>query len=177
MFLNKIAIKLIKQYQKKDRPHRCRHIPSCSNYGLECYQKFNFLKASFLTSYRILRCNPLSYKIYDPVPLTKSEKKEQKDYQQLASHIDDELIKLINQTDINTAIIYIWEKNFGQVEKIVIDNYSTKEMKLFFASIERISILAKKKKIPYSKKQSKEILMNYLFSDLSINPRLYFKTQ
>ena len=78
MFLNKLAIKLIKQYQKKDRPHRCRHIPSCSNYGLECYQKFNFFKASFLTRYRILRCNPLSYKIYDPVPLTKSEKKEQK---------------------------------------------------------------------------------------------------
>ena len=65
MLFNKWAIKLIKLYQKdKDRPHRCRHLPSCSNYGLECFEKFNFIKASFLTGYRILRCNPLNHKVF-----------------------------------------------------------------------------------------------------------------
>jgi putative membrane protein insertion efficiency factor len=75
--MNKLCIKLIKFYQSKISPNsipRCRYRPSCSNYGLECYQKFGFFKASFLTFYRILRCNPLSKGGYDPVPLSKIEK-------------------------------------------------------------------------------------------------------
>ncbi|HHU80688.1 MAG TPA: membrane protein insertion efficiency factor YidD [Acholeplasmataceae bacterium] len=76
--LNKLAIKIIKAYQKnKDiiGSGRCKHYPSCSNYGLECYQKFNFFKATWLTFYRIIRCNPFTKKVYDPVPLTKEEKR------------------------------------------------------------------------------------------------------
>jgi putative membrane protein insertion efficiency factor len=75
--MNKLCIKVIKFYQSKISPNsipRCRYRPSCSNYGLECYQKFGFFKASFLTFYRILRCNPLSKGGYDPVPLSKIEK-------------------------------------------------------------------------------------------------------
>lgn len=75
--LNKLAIKLIKSYQRnKDLigSGRCKHYPSCSNYGIECYQKFNFFKATFLTIRRILRCNPFTKKVYDPVPLSKAEK-------------------------------------------------------------------------------------------------------
>lgn len=77
MFLNQIAIKAIKKYQKNKAiigSGRCKHYPSCSNYAIEAYQKFNFFKASFLTGWRIIRCNPLSRKVYDPVPLTKKEK-------------------------------------------------------------------------------------------------------
>ena len=79
MSLNKRAIKLIKHYQETKNQTigsgRCKHYPSCSNYAIECYEKFNFVKASFLTTWRILRCNPLTHKVYDPVPLTKKEKK------------------------------------------------------------------------------------------------------
>lgn len=70
-------IKLIQFYQKnisKSIGSNCKYYPSCSNYGIESYQKFNFFKATFLTSYRILRCNPFSKGGYDPVPLTKKEK-------------------------------------------------------------------------------------------------------
>lgn len=75
--MRKLCIKLIKFYQSKISPNsnpRCRFRPSCSNYGLECFKKFGFFKASFLTIYRIIRCNPLSKGGYDPVPLTKIEK-------------------------------------------------------------------------------------------------------
>ena len=47
MGLNKYAIKMIKKYQEtKDSTigsGRCKHYPSCSNYGIECYEKFNFV--------------------------------------------------------------------------------------------------------------------------------------
>lgn len=81
MFLNNIAIKAIKKYQQNKSligSGRCRHYPTCSNYAIEAYQKFNFIKASFLTGWRILRCNPFSKKVYDPVPLSKEEKKHLK---------------------------------------------------------------------------------------------------
>lgn len=77
--LNKLAIKLIKKYQQNKAvigSGRCKHYPSCSNYAIEAYQKFNFFKASILVGWRILRCNPLTKKVYDPVPLTRAEKKK-----------------------------------------------------------------------------------------------------
>lgn len=75
--MNKICIKLIKFYQTKISPntsHKCRYFPSCSQYGLECFQKFSFFKALFLTIFRILRCNPLFKGGWDPSPLSKIEK-------------------------------------------------------------------------------------------------------
>lgn len=75
-------IKAIKYYQKLavNKQTRCRYHPSCSFYGLECYQKFGFLKATSLTIWRILRCNPLSKGGYDPVPLNYLEKLFKEDY-------------------------------------------------------------------------------------------------
>jgi len=74
--MNKIIIKLIKQYQliTRDGPSHCRYSPTCSNYGLQAYKKFNFFYATILTAYRILRCNPFSKGGYDPVPPTFVEK-------------------------------------------------------------------------------------------------------
>jgi len=68
-------IKLIENYQKKTQnlAHRCRFYPSCSNYGLESYKRFNFFKASFLTLFRIIRCNPLCKGGYDPVKEKKAQ--------------------------------------------------------------------------------------------------------
>ncbi|HHT39936.1 MAG: membrane protein insertion efficiency factor YidD [Acholeplasmatales bacterium] len=77
--MNKLAIKMILWYQKHispNRPKRCRHTPTCSNYALVCYQRFNFFKASFLTAKRILTCNPLFKPKYDPVPEKKIKLKK-----------------------------------------------------------------------------------------------------
>ncbi len=75
--MNKFMIKIIEKYQEgtKNSAKRCRYIPSCSEYAKGCYKKFNFFKATFLTIYRIVRCNPLSKGGFDPVPLTRKEKK------------------------------------------------------------------------------------------------------
>lgn len=74
---NNPAIKFIEWYQKgisPNNPPRCRFYPSCSQYAKECYLKFNFVKASFLSLKRLLKCNKLFKGGYDPVPLTKEEK-------------------------------------------------------------------------------------------------------
>ncbi len=69
--MKKCMIRMIRYYQKNipHEPH-CRYTPTCSQYALEAYEKFNFFKASWLSLWRILRCNPLSKGGYDPVPKT-----------------------------------------------------------------------------------------------------------
>ena len=77
--MKKILIYLIKFYRKFISPMKgtkCPYIPTCSEYGLEAIEKYGAFKGSLLAIYRILRCNPLSKGGYDPVPLTKKEKKE-----------------------------------------------------------------------------------------------------
>ena len=79
--MNKLCIKLIKAYQNNKNPNvkKCRYIPSCSNYALGCYEKFNFFYASLLTLWRLLRCNPFSKGGFDPVPMSRKEKKAMKE--------------------------------------------------------------------------------------------------
>jgi len=74
--MNKIFIKLIQFYQKssKNQPKHCKYNPTCSNYSLEAYLKFNFFKATFLSLWRIIRCNPFSKGGYNPVPPNDIEK-------------------------------------------------------------------------------------------------------
>ena len=78
--MNKICIRFIESYQRNKNPNsrRCRYVPSCSNYAKEAYQKFNFFKASWLALWRLLRCNPFSKGGFDPVPLSREEKKLRK---------------------------------------------------------------------------------------------------
>ncbi len=67
---NKI-IKFIEIYEKNHSENhikKCRFIPTCSQYSKECYKRFNFFKASFLTIIRLIKCNPLHKMAYDPVP-------------------------------------------------------------------------------------------------------------
>ncbi|MCL4497039.1 MAG: membrane protein insertion efficiency factor YidD [Deltaproteobacteria bacterium] len=69
--LNKIFIGIINFYKRFISPllpQSCRFYPTCSEYALECFKSFGFIKALYLSSYRILRCNPLSKGGYDPVP-------------------------------------------------------------------------------------------------------------
>jgi uncharacterized protein len=46
----------------------CRYYPSCSAYGLESMHVHGGVKGLILTSWRLLRCNPLSGGGLDPVP-------------------------------------------------------------------------------------------------------------
>ena len=68
--MKKILIGMIKIYQRIPGKfhYSCRHIPTCSNYAIEAISEYGSLKGSFLTIKRILRCNPLGTKGYDPVP-------------------------------------------------------------------------------------------------------------
>ena len=70
LVMNKIVIKLIKWYQKipGDFHNHCKYIPSCSNYAILAYQRFNFFKATYLMIKRILKCNPFSKGGIDLVP-------------------------------------------------------------------------------------------------------------
>lgn len=70
-----ILVGFIKIYQMIPGPwhNSCRHIPTCSNYGIEAISEYGCIKGSFLTIKRILRCNPWGTEGYDPVP--KKEKK------------------------------------------------------------------------------------------------------
>jgi len=49
-------------------PPSCRFHPTCSAYAVEAFETHNFFKASWLSVWRILRCNPFSKGGYDPVP-------------------------------------------------------------------------------------------------------------
>lgn len=71
--IKKFLIKLIELYQKLfskelSKYSHCKYTPTCSNYGIEAISKYGAIKGSFLTIWRILRCNPFSKGGYDPVP-------------------------------------------------------------------------------------------------------------
>jgi hypothetical protein len=54
----------------------CRFYPSCSEYALECYEKFSFIKSSQLVLFRLIKCHPFSKAHgYDPVPFINEGKK------------------------------------------------------------------------------------------------------
>lgn len=71
----KLCIIIIKIYKKHISPLKgrtCRFYPTCSKYSIEAYTEFNFFKATYLTIYRILRCNPFNDGGYDPVRKNKN---------------------------------------------------------------------------------------------------------
>ncbi|HHV46458.1 MAG TPA: membrane protein insertion efficiency factor YidD [Tissierellia bacterium] len=68
----KIAVLMIKFYQRYISRYilvgsHCRFYPTCSQYSLEAYQKYGFLKGTYLTVRRILRCHPFNKGGYDPL--------------------------------------------------------------------------------------------------------------
>lgn len=102
--LNCLAIRLIETYRKTKSPigsGHCKYYPTCSQYGLEAYTKFSFVKASFLTLWRILRCNPLARGGFDPVPLTKKEKDQKNRLENIkSSPLGDMASYLIYQSQL-----------------------------------------------------------------------------
>ncbi|MFA5510193.1 MAG: membrane protein insertion efficiency factor YidD [Candidatus Cloacimonadaceae bacterium] len=68
---NYLFIALIRFYKmvlSPIMPPTCRFYPSCSQYGLDAFRKYNIFKAMGLTVWRILRCNPFNKGGYDPLP-------------------------------------------------------------------------------------------------------------
>ena len=70
--MKNIMIIIIKFYQNYISKYiltgrNCRFYPTCSQYSLEAYEKYGFFKGTFLTSKRILRCNPFHEGGYDPL--------------------------------------------------------------------------------------------------------------
>ena len=49
-------------------PPACRYDPVCSQYGMDALRTHGALKGTLLTTWRILRCNPLTRGGLDPVP-------------------------------------------------------------------------------------------------------------
>ncbi len=72
--VNAVPILLIRFYQSFISPllgPSCKYQPTCSNYAIEAFHQHNFFYASWLTVWRVLRCNPFSRGGYDPVPPNK----------------------------------------------------------------------------------------------------------
>ncbi len=70
--MSKLAVLLIKFYQNFISRYilvkrSCRFYPTCSQYSIEAYEKYGFFKGTYLTIYRILRCNPFNKGGYDPL--------------------------------------------------------------------------------------------------------------
>lgn len=69
--LKNICLFLIIFYKKFISPLKppcCRFYPSCSSYAYEAYLKYGFLRGSYLSIKRILKCHPFHDGGYDPVP-------------------------------------------------------------------------------------------------------------
>jgi len=68
--LKKMAIGLVRIYRKYISPMKqpsCIYVPTCSQYALEALEKYGFIKGSFLSIKRILRCHPFSKGGFDPL--------------------------------------------------------------------------------------------------------------
>lgn len=69
--MKKPLIWLVRGYRKFISPlfpPSCRFTPTCSQYAIEAIDRFGTIKGSYLTTLRILRCNPFYPGGYDPVP-------------------------------------------------------------------------------------------------------------
>lgn len=68
--MNKTIIKAIEWYQRDVSGNlntKCRHTPTCSNYAKDAFKTYAFPKAFYLSTKRILSCNPLFTPKYDPI--------------------------------------------------------------------------------------------------------------
>jgi len=62
-----LLIKAYKYLISPILPSSCRFYPSCSEYALEAFNKYGFIKGFWMTLKRIGRCHPLCDGGYDPV--------------------------------------------------------------------------------------------------------------
>lgn len=68
--MKKVAILLIRFYQRFISPLKrpsCRFYPTCSQYSLEAFQKYGFVKGFVLSIGRISKCHPFHKGGHDPL--------------------------------------------------------------------------------------------------------------
>lgn len=61
------VLKLYKNILSPLLPSSCRFYPSCSEYSIQAFTKYGFIKGFQLTLKRVARCHPLNAGGYDPV--------------------------------------------------------------------------------------------------------------
>ncbi|MAO88974.1 MAG: membrane protein insertion efficiency factor YidD [Dehalococcoidia bacterium] len=69
--MKKLTLLIIIMYQQIISPYlgyRCRHEPTCSNYGYEAISRHGLITGSSMTISRLLSCRPFGKTGYDPVP-------------------------------------------------------------------------------------------------------------
>ena len=62
------AIRVYQATLSSHLPTQCKFTPTCSHYGLEAIRKYGTLRGGLLTTWRLIRCSPLTHGGYDPVP-------------------------------------------------------------------------------------------------------------
>ena len=75
----RVAIGLIRAYQYLLSPWlgaRCRYTPSCSEYAVEALRSHGALHGGWLTMKRLARCHPWATFGYDPVPTSRSDRRQ-----------------------------------------------------------------------------------------------------
>jgi putative membrane protein insertion efficiency factor len=80
--MRRIIILIIRGYQYVISPYlapSCRYTPSCSNYSIEAFQRFGFIRGLILSVRRIFSCHPWHHGGYDPVPTSFTLKKSIKE--------------------------------------------------------------------------------------------------
>jgi putative membrane protein insertion efficiency factor len=60
------------QHLRAGRLSPCRFVPSCSEYAAQAVVAKGPLRGTALAIWRVLRCNPLGGRGYDPVPFGQS---------------------------------------------------------------------------------------------------------
>jgi len=66
-----ILIGVIKSYQVMVSPFlkgSCRHMPTCSQYAIDSIKQLGPIKGIYVSTKRLLRCNPYGTSGYDPAP-------------------------------------------------------------------------------------------------------------
>jgi putative membrane protein insertion efficiency factor len=62
------AIRVYQLTLSSHLPTQCKFTPTCSHYGLQAIRKYGTLRGGLLTTWRLLRCSPLTHGGVDPVP-------------------------------------------------------------------------------------------------------------
>lgn len=68
--MNRLLVFMIGLYQKFISPLKgqtCRFYPTCSEYSVQALQKYGFVKGSWKSIKRILKCHPFHPGGHDPV--------------------------------------------------------------------------------------------------------------
>lgn len=63
-----LPIRFYKQHISPGLGYNCRFEPTCSVYAMQAIERHGCGKGLLLAGWRLLRCNPLCRRGYDPIP-------------------------------------------------------------------------------------------------------------